>query len=84
VFGSRTRGQARFDSDIDIAVLVQESGDVDEKGFNWLTNGDRWQDSLCELLPVKVDLQMIGDDDLVVRPSVADHGILIFRRNVKQ
>ena len=79
IFGSRARGVARPDSDLDIAIKL--FGDTEEQRTeNWIFEGERLTGNLVSQLPVTVDLEAIGEGDLVLQPAVLAHGILIFQR----
>lgn len=75
LFGSRAKGAARWDSDIDLAYETHPDGS--ETPFTVaFFNGEVWQQQLQGLLPVPVDLQYAapGEDD-IVWPAVQEHGV---------
>lgn len=79
VFGSRAKGHARPDSDIDIAVKV--SGKTEGEALaNAICEKARWVTELELLLGLTVDLQSMMPDDVVVSPAVTEHGVLVFER----
>ena len=79
IYGSRAKGVARPDSDLDIAIRL--SGDTEEQRTeNWIFEGEQLTSGLDSLLPITVHLEAIGEGDLVVQPAVLEHGILIFQR----
>lgn len=78
-FGSRVKGLHRADSNLDIAVKVDGATEV-EALANALIETARWRTALAAKLPVAVDLQSMSPDDVVVTPSVLDHGVLVYVR----
>ena len=80
-FGSRVRGNANLESDLDIALLLEP--DDGEVLAEWISNAEEWR---CELRglylagPI-IDLQLVfPEHDEIVWPAVLDHGVLIFDR----
>jgi predicted nucleotidyltransferase len=79
VFGSRAKGCARLDNDLDVALAMV--GETEgEKDANWICEADRLKRALGIRLPVSLDLWAVGVDDEKVGPAVREHGILVFRR----
>ncbi|MCW3848529.1 nucleotidyltransferase domain-containing protein [Sphingomonas sp. LB-2] len=78
VFGSRARGDHRTESDLDLALLI-EDGDCGESLAHWTCEAERWREALTAALPVTVDLQVMQTDDGVVMPAVQREGMLIYR-----
>ncbi len=75
LFGSRAKGTARPDSDVDLAFQTRANGDETPYTVAFF-NKDHWRNELEALLPVAVDLQYADpDEDEVVWPAVQDHGI---------
>ncbi|MFN2322299.1 MAG: nucleotidyltransferase domain-containing protein [Trueperaceae bacterium] len=70
--GSRARGGARFDSDVDLAVLADAPINVRDQ----LT----LQADLEALLGADVDLVDLFDADDVLRVQVIEHGRVLFER----
>jgi predicted nucleotidyltransferase len=59
LFGSRARGDATDDKDVDIAItLAPPIGSYDWALGNYMSFGDRWQRELAGLLGRSVDLQL--------------------------
>lgn len=77
LFGSRAKGCARVDSDIDLAFQCS----ADEAGNSLsvaIFNTEKWQQQLNDVLPKTVDLQhTIPEEDEIVWPAVQDHGLRI-------
>ncbi|MBX9643301.1 MAG: nucleotidyltransferase domain-containing protein [Novosphingobium sp.] len=79
IFGSRAKGIARPESDLDVAILLA-GGSESERTANWICEASRLRKGLEERLPVSLDLWSIAADDERVGPAVREHGILAFRR----
>ena len=80
IVGSRAKGTARHDSDLDVALTLTPSAGNTE----WFFESDRWKEELQKLLDVKLHL-LRGSVDLgntVVATAVAEHGMLVFERSV--
>lgn len=63
VFGSRAKGTARRDSDIDIAIIVDYSKEIrdstneaGEKIAIWIEKVPQWRAELCALLGIRIGL----------------------------
>lgn len=78
VFGSRAWGDAKADSDLDLAVLLLK---VPELSILIRTTAS-WHATLRKLLPVDVSLDVMNDDYLHqdVLHEIAAHGRMIFCR----
>jgi predicted nucleotidyltransferase len=59
VVGSRARGTARPESDLDIAVELEPTPDGDETLPEWVANAEAWRDELQQRVEPKVDLQWV-------------------------
>jgi predicted nucleotidyltransferase len=75
LFGSRAKGTARDDSDIDLAFECSPG-----EGGNALSvaifNRTKWQGQLQAVLPRTVDLQYAEPEEgEIVWPAVMDHGV---------
>ena len=78
LYGSRVKGSARPDSDLDIAVLLTSASDLSKV----IRQARSLEDSLQGILPVPVDFDVmnsgyLGDDILA---EIVEHGRLVFRR----
>lgn len=61
LFGSRAKGLARPDSDLDLVVqLMPPDGKHDWALGNYMALGDRWQAELANLIGRHVSLQAFG------------------------
>ncbi|HVY89578.1 MAG TPA: nucleotidyltransferase domain-containing protein [Hyphomonadaceae bacterium] len=83
VFGSRAKGIARPDSDLDIGIIVASSNPNEDDYTCWFFNRDDWNRELAEMIPITIDLQIANESisTTVVAPAVKDHGVLIFDRS---
>ena len=79
IYGSRVTGLNREDSDIDIAIeLIKNTNDTSLKA-TWAFEKNRFLNSLQELLPYKLDLQIYdGINTEVVYKGISEAGILIY------
>lgn len=75
LFGSRAKGTALDDSDIDLAFQTRADGAETAYTVAFF-NKCRWKEELEAVLPRPVDLQYADpDEDEIVWPAVKDHGI---------
>ena len=81
LFGSRAKGTAKPDSDIDLAMTV----DGDSPGTvlgNYFALGERWQEQLAELLEAKVHVALYNDPgSSVARSSCDECSVLLFSKS---
>jgi predicted nucleotidyltransferase len=77
VYGSRAKGCAHVDSDLDVAYRIKEGGPESPLTVA-MYNGDGWLAELEAVLPVDVHLQFADEDDIIVWPAVLDHGICVY------
>ena len=78
LFGSRARGNARSDSDIDLAITVGGT-DVGNILGNYLAESKRWQDQLSHLLEAKAHVALYNDaEPEPVRRSCDECSVLIY------
>jgi predicted nucleotidyltransferase len=84
LFGSRTTGVSRPDSDVDLAIaLMPAKGRHDWAFGNYEALGDQWQRELGMIVGRHVSLEAIGpgtDEDTMVRCS----GVLLWSRDQNQ
>ena len=77
LFGSRVRGEATDDKDIDIAItLMPAKGNHDWAFGNYVAFGDDWQRELTTLIGRSVDLQRKMD----LPPPAAAEAVLLWKR----
>lgn len=57
IFGSRVKGVAREDSDLDVAVRLVFA-DPDTSLAHWMAHQKAWSEALESLIPYKIDLQL--------------------------
>jgi predicted nucleotidyltransferase len=80
LFGSRAKGTAKPDSDIDLAITV----DGDSPGTvlgNYFAFGEHWQGQLTELLEAKVHVALYNDPSSSVARSSCDQcSVLLFSK----
>src|SRR5262245_20784147 len=81
LLGSRAKGTAKPDSDIDLAMTV----DGDSPGTvlgNYFALGERWQEQLAELLEAKVHVALYNNPgSSVARSSCDEWSILLFSKS---
>ena len=79
LYGSRAKGTARPDSDIDLAVLfrldpsitAEQAGDMFQaRFFTWADHSPRWLDALSNLFDVPVHLEEPRRGDRIVWPAL--------------
>ncbi len=86
LFGSRVTGIRRPKSnqedepDLDVAYEM-EGAEPGELLAHSILFSDRWRRELASSIPVTLDLQQADENDVMVLPTVRDHGVLIFDRS---
>lgn len=73
LFGSRAKGTARPDSDVDLAIECDMADYCFER--------EAWAGDLSGQLGLVVQIENPGPTDTIVAPSVAEHGILLCRKS---
>lgn len=81
LFGSRIKGTARPDSDLDVAIEFNLS--IDDAEVAFFDGGRLWRDQLKSLVGLQIDMQPLLEDSPNLRRYVEDHGILIYRSRQK-
>lgn len=82
IFGSRAKGSARHDSDLDVAVEVEPAHGLTaretyEHDLRWL----EWEDDLAQEVDLKLHLVLRdGDRTPTTDSGVREGGILVFDR----
>lgn len=72
LFGSRAKGTAGPDSDVDLAIECDMA--------DYCFDCEVWTTHLSAELGLVVQIENPGPTDRIVTPSVAQHGILLWRR----
>ena len=81
LFGSRAKGSARPDSDIDLAITVGGSDDGVVRG-NYFAVGPEWQRQLSDLLGLNAHVGCNNDPDTdAVRRSCDECSLILFQRH---
>src|SRR4051794_26989229 len=80
LFGSRVKGTAGPESDLDIAVTM--TGSYENRVADFMSNKRTWQQELAQLLQIeisKIDLQMMEGKKSFVRQYVKDANRLVYK-----
>ena len=62
-FGSRLKGAARSDSDVDIALEFLEPSVKQKQAMLWFDNHDKWEKELSNLLGMQADLELYENNE---------------------
>jgi predicted nucleotidyltransferase len=83
IFGSRVRGTARTDSDVDVAIEVCALPGDAEPLATFISEADRLRRSIQALLPFKVDLQWHGGpvETPAIHAGLNQSSILVYHAN---
>jgi predicted nucleotidyltransferase len=76
LFGSRVKGTARPDSDLDVAI--EFALDPTETHLVVLDNQERWRHMLEAATGLDIDFEPMVGDSPCLRRYIADHGVKIF------
>ena len=82
VFGSRAKGSARQESDLDVAVFLESEDRTVQ--VEWILNARTWASEAQSQVGAfpKIDLQLADPEcDEVVWPAVQEHGIPFYEKN---
>ncbi|WP_375209082.1 nucleotidyltransferase domain-containing protein [Hyphomonas jannaschiana] len=85
LFGSRIKGLARPDSDLDVAVVVVRGATENDTYTTWTFQHEEWKAELQKSISVKLDLQL-GNPELsttVVGPAIQSYGQLVYEKEQK-
>lgn len=83
LFGSRAKGEARPDSDVDLAFTLRDEPGRTAEG-EAICGRRRWNAALTALLGLRADTWWLNDPESeIVAPAVADHGVLLWSREGK-
>jgi predicted nucleotidyltransferase len=85
IFGSRSSGSHRIDSDLDVAIeldMIAASGLDDSDGLaTWMFESTKWKSQLEELCGLDVDLQQyLGDKTPTIEDALAKSSALIYSK----
>lgn len=79
LYGSRAKGNANPDSDVDLALTVGGRDPGAVRG-NYYALSQRWQDTLSDLLEAKAHVALYNDPDWSpVRVACEKCSVLLFR-----
>lgn len=83
IFGSRVRGTARIDSDVDVAIEVRALPGDAEPLAAFIFEADRLRSSIQALFPFKVDLQWYGGpvETPIIHAGLNQSSILVYQAN---
>jgi predicted nucleotidyltransferase len=77
LFGSRARGEATDDKDVDLAITLMPAKEShDWAAGNYLKFGDQWQRELAALVGRSVDLELKMDFAAKGTPEIITRGFL--------
>ena len=82
VVGSRAKGKARYDSDLDVAIELIDRANLGD----WVSLSDQWKDELQSKLDVRLHLSR-GSERLgnpTVALAVKKHGLLVYECDVSK
>ncbi len=83
LFGSRAKGNARDDSDVDVAIRFN-ADDRDVVAL-FSNHGRQWQDKLCAETRMRVALAHLAGDEIspTHEAAIRDHGIRLYPQRDK-
>ncbi len=74
LFGSVAKGTAGNKSDVDVAVFLDPSAELNEEGFGYLSV---ITEELCALLSTRVDVVILNSAKIVLKHQVLKSGLLL-------
>ncbi len=85
IFGSRAKGNNQKDSDIDIAVALDESCINEDAFTHWMYLSSNFKAELSAILPYELDLQQYHAEHCpLVFSYVASSSIVVYEKYAKQ
>jgi uncharacterized protein len=80
IYGSRAKGTAREDSDLDVAVEIEPVGNDEESYTSFVSEANGWRTELQPMLTYKLHLKWYDRVNKPVWDGVNSAGILVFER----
>ena len=81
LYGSRVKGNARPDSDLDVAVEIDPQAFRGQQPFvYWMFESTTMKTTLASLIDVAPQVQQYHATESEVFSAVADHGILVYEK----
>ena len=85
IFGSRVRGDHRFDSDLDVAIELDpaEYQSSDESGglATWMIETEEWKGEIQALIPYEIHLhQFSGNQTPTIRDGLKRSSRLVYEK----
>lgn len=80
IYGSRAKGTAEAESDLDVAVEIDPVGNDEDICTSFVTEANGWRSELQPLLPYKLHLEWYDCTNKLVWDGVNSAGILVYER----
>lgn len=80
IFGSRARNDYRENSDIDIAVKIENRPNDDSPLATWLYEGNNLKNRLSKLLPYELQLEYLDNKTKTVLSGIKESSILVYKK----